>query len=60
MDLKTGNSPDTGYVIPSMVEDGQELFDIMLKALDYTLINTNRMFYLWDDFGKIKSPQCRA
>ncbi len=51
--LKTGNIPDTGYVIPSMVEDGQELFDIMLKALDYTLINTNRMFYLWDDFGKI-------
>lgn len=51
--LKTGNIPDTGYVIPSMVEDGQELFDIMLKALDYTLINTNRMFYLWDNFGEI-------
>lgn len=52
--LKTGNIADTGYVIPSMVEDGQELFDIMLKALDYTLINTNRMFYLWDDFGAIR------
>lgn len=51
--LETGDIPDTGYVIPSMVEDGQELFDIMLKALDHTLINTNRMFYLWDDFGKI-------
>jgi hypothetical protein len=51
--LKTGALADTGYVIPSMVEDGQELFDIMLKALDYTLINTNRMFYLWDDFGAI-------
>lgn len=52
--LKTGALADTGYVIPSMVEDGQELFDIMLKALDYTLINTNRMFYLWDDFGAIR------
>lgn len=52
--LKTGTLADTGYVIPSMVEDGQELFDIMLKALDYTLINTNRMFYLWDDFGAIR------
>lgn len=51
--LKTGVIVDTGYVIPSMVEDGQELFDIMLKALDYTLINTNRMFVLWDDFGAI-------
>ena len=52
--LKTGEIADTGYVIPSMVEDGQELFDIMLKALDLTLINTNRMFYLWDDFGAIR------
>lgn len=51
--LKVGNIPDTGYVIPSMVEDGSELFDIMLKALDYTLINTGRMFYLWDNFGAL-------
>lgn len=51
--LKTGSIPDTGYVIPSMTEDGSELFDIMLKALDYTLVNTGRMFYLWDDFGAL-------
>lgn len=51
--LKTGVIADTGYVIPSMIEDGQELFDIMLKALDYTLINTNRMFVLWDDLGAV-------
>lgn len=52
--LKTGVLADTGYVIPSMVEDGQTLFDIVLKALDYTLINTNRMFCLWDDFGALR------
>ena len=52
--LKTGEIADTKYVIPSMVEDGQSLFDIMLKALDLTLVNSNRMFYLWDDFGKIR------
>lgn len=51
--LKTGDIPDTGYVIPSMTEDGSALFDIMLKALDYTLVNTGRMYYLWDDFGKL-------
>lgn len=51
--LKTGSIPDTGYVIPSMTEDGSELFDIMLKALDYTLVNTGRMFFLWDDFGAL-------
>jgi hypothetical protein len=51
--LKTGSIADTGYVIPSMTEDGSELFDIMLKALDYTLVNTGKMFYLWDDFGAL-------
>lgn len=51
--LNYGVIPDTGYVIPSMVEDGAELFDIMLKALDYTLVNTGRMFYIWDNFGTL-------
>jgi len=51
--LKTGSIPDTGYVIPSMTEDGSELFDIMLKALDHTLVNTGRMYFLWDDFGAL-------
>ena len=51
--LKTGSVPDTGYVIPSMTEDGSELFDIMLKALDQTLVNTGRMYFLWDDFGAL-------
>lgn len=51
--LKTGNLVNTGYVIPSMIEDGQTLFDIVLKAIDYTLINTGKMFVLWDDFGKL-------
>lgn len=49
--LKFAAIPDTGYVIPSMVEDGTELFDIILKALDYTLINTGKMFFIWDNFG---------
>lgn len=49
--LKFAAIPDTEYVIPSMVEDGSELFDIILKALDYTLINTGKMFCIWDNFG---------
>lgn len=52
--LKTGAIADTGYVIPSMVEDGSELFDIILKALDLTLISTGKMYYLWDDFGALR------
>lgn len=52
--LTTDSLADTGYSIPSMIEDGQTLFDIVLKAIDYTLINTGKMFVLWDDFGKLK------
>lgn len=52
--LKLGTIPNTGYVIPSMVEDGKPLFDIILGALDRTLVHAGRMFYLWDDFGSLR------
>lgn len=52
--LKCGSLENTGYAIPSMIEDGQTLFDIVLKALDHTLINTGKMFVLWDDFGSLR------
>jgi hypothetical protein len=51
--LRLGTLPDTGYVIPSMVFDIKSLFDIILEALDRTLINGGRMFYLWDNFGAL-------
>ena len=51
--LKCGSLENTGYAIPSMIEDGQTLFDIVLKALDHTLINSGKMFVLWDNFGKL-------
>ncbi len=52
--LLCGALANTGYAIPSMVEDAQTLFDIVLKALDYTLVNTGKMFVLWDDFGALR------
>lgn len=52
--LKCGALENTGYAIPSMIEDGQTLFDIVLKALDHTLINSGKMFVLWDDFGSLR------
>lgn len=52
--LKCGMLENTGYAIPSMIEDGQTLFDIVLKALDHTLINTGKMFVLWDEFGSLR------
>lgn len=52
--IKLGALANTGYVIPSMIEDSKTLFDIILKALDHTLINANQMYYLWDDYGSLR------
>ena len=51
--LQTGDIEETGYKIPSRVEDGSTLFDIIKNALDVTLQNKNKMYVMYDDFGKI-------
>lgn len=51
--LKTGAITDTGYKIPSRVEDNQTLFDIIQNALDLTMQNKKELYVLYDDFGKI-------
>ncbi len=51
--LKLGRVDDTGYRIPTMVEDNQKLIDIICKALDLTLINAGRNYFLFDDFGAL-------
>lgn len=51
--MQTGSIEDTGYRIASRVEDGQTLFDIIYNALDLTLTNTNNLYTMYDDFGKV-------
>ena len=51
--LQTGLIEDTGYRIPSRVEDGKTLFDIVQNALDDTVMNTKRLYVVYDDFAKI-------
>lgn len=51
--LETGTIADTGYTIPSMIEDNKKLLDTMCKALDLTLINGHGNFMLLDEFGKL-------
>ena len=53
-ELTTGELANTGYIIPLMVEDGTTLIDIILKALDLTLINSGQLFTLWDDHGFLR------
>ncbi len=51
--LNVGTLENTGYVIPSRVEDNQTLFDIIQTALDETLKATGQMFVLYDSAGKL-------
>lgn len=51
--LNLGTIENTGYVIGSRVEDNKTLFDMIKNALDLTLMNTKKIFVLYDDFGKL-------
>lgn len=51
--LEVGSIESTGYVIKQRDEDNQTLFDIVLNALDETLLNAGKIFVLYDDFGKL-------
>lgn len=51
--LNVGVLEDTGFKIPSRVEDNKTLFDIVQTALDLTLQNKKKMYVLYDDFGKL-------
>lgn len=51
--LKMGELEDTEYIIPKRVDEDMTLFDIVQAALDATLLNTNKVFVMYDDFGKI-------
>lgn len=51
--LNGGGISDTGYVLAPKVEDNKTLLDIIQAALDETLMNTKRLYVLYDDAGKL-------
>lgn len=51
--LNLGTIEDTSFIIEKRRESNKTLFDIIQLALDITLINTNRLYVLYDDFGKL-------
>lgn len=51
--LQTGDIENTEYKIPSRVEDNTSLIDMIQTALDLTLYHKQKMFVLYDDYGKI-------
>lgn len=51
--LKKNGIANTGYVIPTFDKSDMTLFDIILDALDETVLATKNLFYMYDDFGEI-------
>ena len=51
--LQIGALEDTGYKIPARNEPDTALFDIILNAMDLTMITTGKMYVLYDDVGKL-------
>ena len=50
--MQTGIIADTGYIV-KRTESNKTLFDIIQTALDWTLVNTGKLYTLYDDFGKV-------
>lgn len=48
-ELTTGALEDTGYAIPSLIEQDQSCIDIIETALQKTLLNTGKIFVFYDD-----------
>lgn len=51
--LNIGTLENTKYVIPKRIESDVSLFDMVQNALDETLVQTNEMYVLYDDCGKL-------
>lgn len=51
--LKTGSLPYTGHVIPRFEQMNVSLFDMILSAIEETVMATGNLYYLYDDFGKM-------
>lgn len=51
--LKTGVLPYTGHVIPRFEQMNVSLFDMILSAIEDTVLATGNLYYLYDDFGEM-------
>lgn len=51
--IPMGNIKDTGYKIPSLVVDGETLYDIAYKAIYATFKHTGKRFHLRTEQGKV-------
>ncbi|MFD1903829.1 hypothetical protein ACFTAO_41850 [Paenibacillus rhizoplanae] len=57
--LRLGLLEPAGYKIPSLIEDGKKLLDIIMGAVGSELQYKGQLMAFYDDFGKLtlRSPQ---
>lgn len=53
LSLRKGNLINTGYKLPTNVQDDKTWLDIIYTAISDTLMSTGRMYTLRDEFGSI-------
>lgn len=51
--LRVGTLDDTGFKIASRIEDDKSLIEMIQNALDLTLKAKNKLYVLFDDFGRM-------
>lgn len=51
--LQMGDIAETSVTINERVEDNQSLWDIILNAIDFTMIYSGKNYLFYDDFGDI-------
>lgn len=51
--MQCGDLENTGWLLPPVVADNEELFETISNALGDTLLNTSKLFVLYDDYGKL-------
>lgn len=49
LQLDVGAVADTGFQIPSLIKENQTCLDILQAAIEQTLLNTGRVYVLYDD-----------
>lgn len=49
--LRVGTIEDTGYTIPTFIEDDKKVLDIIYSALEKTLMAKGQTYVLYDDYG---------
>lgn len=51
--LVTGTLADTGYVFPCLIKEDEGCLDIIFDALAQTIIQTQKIFVFYDNFGEL-------